>query len=75
MGVAHQETWPPDDQGRRVQGETMPGARSYRSSRPATSKKGVSHEPERFDIRRTPNDHRPCFGAHLCWGNRLARME
>jgi cytochrome P450 family 142 subfamily A polypeptide 1 len=36
----------------------------------------VFDEPERFDIRRTPNDHMAFgFGAHFCLGNRLARME
>ena len=33
-------------------------------------------QPERFDIRRSPNDHLAFgFGAHFCMGNRLARME
>jgi cytochrome P450 family 142 subfamily A polypeptide 1 len=33
-------------------------------------------EPERFDIRRTPNDHVAFgFGAHYCLGASLARIE
>jgi len=36
----------------------------------------VFDQPERFDIRRSPNDHLAFgFGAHFCMGNRLARME
>ncbi len=36
----------------------------------------VFDAPERFDIRRSPNDHMAFgFGAHFCLGNRLARLE
>jgi cytochrome P450 family 142 subfamily A polypeptide 1 len=36
----------------------------------------VFPDPERFDIRRQPNDHVAFgFGAHLCLGHRLARAE
>ena len=36
----------------------------------------VFSDPERFDVRRHPNDHVAFgFGAHLCLGHRLARAE
>lgn len=36
----------------------------------------VFDEPERFDIRRNPNNHVAFgFGAHFCPGNQLARLE
>ncbi len=36
----------------------------------------VFDDPERFNIRRSPNDHMAFgFGAHFCLGNRLARLE
>ncbi|MEI7860314.1 MAG: cytochrome P450 [Acidimicrobiales bacterium] len=42
----------------------------------ANRDESMFHDPETFDITRTPNDHIAFgFGAHFCLGNRLARME
>jgi cholest-4-en-3-one 26-monooxygenase len=42
----------------------------------ANRDENVFTEPDRFDIRRTPNDHVAFgYGEHYCLGANLARME
>lgn len=60
-----------------VAGETIPeGSHVMLMFESANRDERVFDEPNRFDVRRTPNDHLAFgFGAHFCLGNALARIE
>jgi cholest-4-en-3-one 26-monooxygenase len=60
-----------------VHGEHIPeGAQVLLMFEAANRDRAVFDEPDRFDVRREPNDHLAFgFGAHFCLGNALARIE
>ena len=60
-----------------VRGVTIPAGEKLLLLYPSGNRdEDVFVEPERFDIRRSPNDHIAFgFGTHFCLGNQLARLE
>jgi cytochrome P450 family 142 subfamily A polypeptide 1 len=60
-----------------LHGETMPeGAQVLLMFEAANRDERAIAEPDRFDVRRDPNDHLAFgFGVHFCLGNALARIE
>jgi cholest-4-en-3-one 26-monooxygenase len=60
-----------------LHGEQIPqGAQVLLMFEAANRDRAVFDEPDRFDVRRDPNDHLAFgFGAHFCLGNALARIE
>jgi cholest-4-en-3-one 26-monooxygenase len=60
-----------------LRGKTIPEGQKVLLLYPSANRdEDVFVEPERFDIRRDPNEHLAFgYGAHFCLGNRLARAE